>query len=71
MQDTHGGPVVLVSDDKSDACLAAEADFVFAKSSLIKHCEVRGIPHTPFASFEDVLRVVSTWDIAQPHTASA
>lgn len=60
----HGGPVVLIGDGKSDACLARSADIVFAKSSLIRFCEEQGIDHIPFENFGDVLRTVRTWDMA-------
>ena len=56
-----GGPVVLIGDGKSDACLAAEADVVFAKGSLIKHCENNGIAHHRFQTFADVLAQVKKW----------
>ena len=54
--------VVLVGDGRSDFCLAKSADHVFAKGSLIRFCEKENIPHTPFATFSDVLAVVSEWD---------
>lgn len=54
----HGGPVVLVGDGKSDACLAAEADVVFAKDSLARHCENQGIAYIPFTDFADVLNAL-------------
>ena len=53
--------VVLVGDGKSDACLAREADVVFAKGSLIKYCEQNDIPHYKFQTFADVLTKVRTW----------
>lgn len=53
--------VVLIGDGKSDACLAGEADVVFAKGSLIKHCEKHNIPHIKFQTFADVLARVKTW----------
>ncbi|CAK0754720.1 2-hydroxy-3-keto-5-methylthiopentenyl-1-phosphatephosphatase [Gammaproteobacteria bacterium] len=56
-----GGPVVLIGDGKSDACLAKEADFVFAKNSLIDHCQRCGISYTSFSSFTDILAVVRDW----------
>lgn len=59
----HGGPVVLVGDGKSDACLADHADIVFAKGSLARHCENQGIAHTRFNDFADVLRSVNAWNI--------
>ena len=56
-----GGPVVLIGDGKSDACLALHADIVFAKSSLIKHCEKNNVQHHTFNTFDDVLKIVKTW----------
>ena len=55
------GPVVLIGDGKSDACLAGRADIVFAKGSLIKHCEKNAIQHHKFQTFADVLAKVKTW----------
>ena len=55
------GPVVLIGDGKSDACLASRADIVFAKGSLIKHCEKNAIQHHKFQTFADVLAKVKTW----------
>jgi 2-hydroxy-3-keto-5-methylthiopentenyl-1-phosphate phosphatase len=67
----HGGPVVLVGDGKSDACLAEIADTVFATGSLVKHCEARGIPYIGFKDFSDVLRIVKTWPVSTPLTTIA
>jgi 2,3-diketo-5-methylthio-1-phosphopentane phosphatase len=53
--------VILIGDGKSDACLAKEADVVFAKGSLIKYCEKNNIPHIKFQTFADVLTKVKTW----------
>jgi 2-hydroxy-3-keto-5-methylthiopentenyl-1-phosphate phosphatase len=66
----HGGPIVLVGDGKSDACLAGIADVVFAKGSLIRHCDDRGIPHTPIRHFGDVLAVVREWDFGDRQAAT-
>lgn len=67
----HGGPVVLIGDGKSDACLAKDADIVFAKGSLIRHCEEQGIDHIPFEHFGDVLRTVQAWNMADRMKALA
>lgn len=66
----HGGPIVLVGDGKSDACLAGIADVVFAKGSLIGHCLERGIAHTAVAHFGDVLQAVRAWDMEKQHFAT-
>lgn len=68
---THGGPVILVGDGKSDACLAGMADTVFAKGSLIKHCESERIPYIGFNDFSEVLDVVKTWPVDTALTALA
>lgn len=65
-----GGPVVLIGDGKSDACLAGSADLVFAKSRLLDHCREQGIAHVPFSTFADVLAVVKTWPTTQPEPAA-
>jgi 2,3-diketo-5-methylthio-1-phosphopentane phosphatase len=65
-----GGPVVLVGDGKSDACLAHWADVVFAKKSLLRYCEEQGIAHIPFDSFADVLAVVEKWGAYPPRKLS-
>ena len=56
-----GGPVVLVGDGKSDACLAKSADVVFAKGSLIKYCEANNIAFHRFQTFADVLAQIKKW----------
>lgn len=60
------GPVVLIGDGKSDACLAGRADMVFAKGSLIRHCEDYGIAFSPFQTFADVLAKVKKWPLPAP-----
>jgi 2,3-diketo-5-methylthio-1-phosphopentane phosphatase len=60
-----GNATVLIGDGRSDFCLATTADHVFSKGSLTRHCESAGIPHTPFTSFRDILRVVREWDITR------
>lgn len=65
----RGGPVILVGDGKSDACLAHSADVVFAKDSLIRYCEEQNIAHIPFDTFEDVLATVMAWSTHLPQQA--
>ena len=60
---TSGRPIVLIGDGKSDACLAHQADVVFAKGSLIQYCAQHQIPHYPFQTFADVMSVVRDWSI--------
>jgi 2-hydroxy-3-keto-5-methylthiopentenyl-1-phosphate phosphatase len=56
-------PVVLIGDGRSDMCLAARADYVFAKDSLARHCEKEAIPFTEFQTFHDVLVAIQDWPI--------
>jgi len=66
-----GGPIVLIGDGKSDACLAKRADVVFAKGSLVKHCENNDIAYHAFQTFADVLAKVKKWPHEAPkHVAS-
>ena len=71
MATQHGGPIILIGDGKSDTCLAGIADTVFAKSSLIKHCEDQGISHVTFEDFSEVLSIVKTWPVDIPLAAIA
>jgi 2-hydroxy-3-keto-5-methylthiopentenyl-1-phosphate phosphatase len=66
-----GGPVILIGDGKSDACLAGRADVVFAKGSLIKHCEKNNIPHHKFQTFADVLAKVKAWPQKAPQKSAS
>lgn len=49
-------PVMLIGDGRSDYCLAAKADFVLAKGNLATYCRTRGITHTEFSDFGDIIR---------------
>lgn len=57
------GPIILIGDGKSDACISAMADIVFAKGSLIKHCEKNEIKHHKFQTFADVLAIIKQWPV--------
>ena len=64
------GPIVLIGDGKSDACISGMADIVFAKGSLIKHCEKNEIKHYKFQTFADVLAIVKKWPVELPQHAA-
>jgi 2-hydroxy-3-keto-5-methylthiopentenyl-1-phosphate phosphatase len=58
---------LVIGDGRSDRCVAEDADFVFAKSGLIKFCEDKQLPFTAFNDFshasmllDDLLDVVPT-----------
>jgi 2-hydroxy-3-keto-5-methylthiopentenyl-1-phosphate phosphatase len=48
--------VVFVGDGRSDFCIAAEADVLFAKGALAEHVTQRKQAYLPFATFDDVRR---------------
>ncbi|HEV7572067.1 MAG TPA: MtnX-like HAD-IB family phosphatase [Thermoanaerobaculia bacterium] len=60
---------VLIGDGRSDQCVAHQANFVFAKGSLISYCRDNGIPHTPFQSFADILVAIKAWPVV-PQSAA-
>ncbi|MBI4219308.1 MAG: haloacid dehalogenase-like hydrolase [Chloroflexi bacterium] len=56
-----GEEIVFVGDGiRSDACAAARADTVFARSRLLGHCQENGIPATPFDDLFPVVRYLET-----------
>jgi 2-hydroxy-3-keto-5-methylthiopentenyl-1-phosphate phosphatase len=59
----RGLTTVLIGDGRSDQCLAHQADFVFAKGSLITYCLTNNIAFTPFQSFADVLAAIRAWPV--------
>jgi 2,3-diketo-5-methylthio-1-phosphopentane phosphatase len=65
--------IVHVGDGMSDACVAEHADIVFAKDSLAAYCTRERIPHHPFTTLFDVMRIlkdkISRNDIRPRHQA--
>ena len=55
---TDDSLVVYIGDGYSDFCAAEHADIVFAKGNLAAHCTRNRIPHHPFHTFFDVLRIL-------------
>lgn len=47
--------IILIGDGRSDFCLAKNAHYVFAKSSLIKHCQEQGISFQPINKLADTI----------------
>jgi 2-hydroxy-3-keto-5-methylthiopentenyl-1-phosphate phosphatase len=45
---------VVIGDGRSDFCWSVDADMVFAKDSLLKHCRETGIKVTPYEDFTSV-----------------
>ncbi|MBI4234435.1 MAG: MtnX-like HAD-IB family phosphatase [Chloroflexi bacterium] len=59
-----GRRIIYIGDGRSDHCAAQRADFVFARSSLLRLCQDQGVPHQAFEEFQDVLQVLlrGSWD---------
>jgi 2-hydroxy-3-keto-5-methylthiopentenyl-1-phosphate phosphatase len=45
---------ILIGDGRSDFCVAAKADLIFAKSSLSEFCTREKIPYIEHKEFEDI-----------------
>jgi 2-hydroxy-3-keto-5-methylthiopentenyl-1-phosphate phosphatase len=52
----EAGPLVYIGDGRSDFCIAEEADLLFARSVLARHCVDNGLPFVAFETFSDVQR---------------
>ncbi len=46
---------VYIGDGYSDLCPAQYCDFIFAKGSLLRYCEISRITYFPFENFDDVI----------------
>lgn len=46
---------IYIGDGYSDKCPAQYCDFIFAKDSLLKYCEVNRITYFPYKNFNDVI----------------
>jgi len=57
----QGYRVVYIGDGNSDLEPARKCHYVFATDMLLKHCRRQGIACTPFADFNDIVRVMRTW----------
>ncbi len=50
--------IIYIGDGYSDFCAAEHADIIFAKKSLAAYCNKNHLPHYPYASFQDVQKIV-------------
>ncbi|OGU16244.1 MAG: hypothetical protein A2X61_14295 [Ignavibacteria bacterium GWB2_35_12] len=50
--------LVYIGDDYSDYCGAEHSDIVFAKKNLAAYCNEKKIPHYPYSTFFDILRIM-------------
>jgi len=51
---------VYIGDGRSDFCVSARADLLFAKGALADYAAGRAQPFTPFDTFDDVRRALET-----------
>ena len=49
---------IYIGDGLSDTCAASHADIIFAKYKLAAFCNERRIPHYPFHTFFDIIRIM-------------
>lgn len=47
---------IYIGDGVSDRCPVQYCDFIFAKNSLLKFCEVNRITYFPYSDFEDIMK---------------
>ncbi|MBN1638283.1 MAG: MtnX-like HAD-IB family phosphatase [Ignavibacteriales bacterium] len=50
---------VYIGDGNSDTCPAQHCDFIFAKKSLLKFCEINRISYYPFKNFNEVVTILN------------
>lgn len=48
---------IYIGDGYSDFCGAEHCDIIFAKKDLAKYCNEKKLPHYPWRSFFDVIRI--------------
>ncbi len=65
------GRSIVIGDGRSDFCMAERAAYVIAKGALAEFCRARGLPHAPFASFDDATRRLAEWIDRQSHGMEA
>ena len=47
-----------IGNGLTDVCPSQFCDFIFAKSSLLRHCEINRITYFPFSTFDDVVKKI-------------
>ncbi len=51
--------IFYIGDGNSDTCPAQYCDFIFAKKSLLRHCETNRITYFPYSGFSDVIKKIN------------
>jgi 2,3-diketo-5-methylthio-1-phosphopentane phosphatase len=57
---------IYVGDGRSDFCVSANANLLFAKGKLAAHCSQRSIPFFPYKNFTDVRDIAATKLLTTP-----
>ena len=47
-----------IGDGNTDICPVQFSDFIFAKNSLLRYCEVNRITYFPYSTFDDVIKKI-------------
>jgi 2-hydroxy-3-keto-5-methylthiopentenyl-1-phosphate phosphatase len=50
----------VIGDGRSDFCWSQEADLLFAKNKLLKHCRETNLACVPYEDFTAIKRVLET-----------
>lgn len=66
---TRVEPLVYIGDGRSDFCVSARADVLFAKDALATYAEGRGRAHHAFETFHDITATLSAMVEARRATA--
>ncbi len=61
--------MLVIGDGQSDMCVAATADFVFAKGRLVEYCERNGIAHARFDRFAELPQLLARLPVARSANA--
>jgi 2-hydroxy-3-keto-5-methylthiopentenyl-1-phosphate phosphatase len=62
----HNPFKIVIGDGRSDFCWAAEADLVFAKSKLLKHCAEKKLRYVALTDFQEVANYIEENILTMP-----
>jgi 2-hydroxy-3-keto-5-methylthiopentenyl-1-phosphate phosphatase len=57
-----GYKVIYLGDGRSDVLPAGKSHHIFATGSMIEYCNSEKLSYTPFTDFQQVIRVMDTWE---------
>jgi 2,3-diketo-5-methylthio-1-phosphopentane phosphatase len=50
---------IYIGDGLTDTCPAQHCDFIFAKDSFLKYCEINRITYFPYSDFNDIIKKIN------------